>query len=197
MSFSAGNSSTLSFTNNVISNVTYTATNREAIFVDYRPTASGGEVTIQGNNFNMPTTGSQQAIELRFRPTNASAVNVLVRGNTVAHDTAAALLDVDAEAGASVQLTVDGNNNFSNSNGTPGQTLAVTSEAAGSSMCANITGNTLQSGSGTITVDETAGTLTVTQSGAAALASANGIPSGNVTVSGAVAFNGPTCTLPQ
>ena len=185
----------------MISNVTYTSTNREAIFVDYRPTASGGEVTIQGNNINMPTAGSQQAIELRFRPTNASSVNVLVRGNTVTHNTAANFLDVDAEDGASVQLTIDGNNNLNNTSGTPGQTIAVATEdpvAPGGppSMCVNITGNTLQSGAGTITLDEIAGTMNGTQASAAAMAAANGIPGGNVTVSGTPAFGQPGCTIP-
>ena len=60
VAFSAANSSTLIFSNNTISNITFTATNREAIFVDYRPDASGGEVTIQGNNINMPTAGTHR-----------------------------------------------------------------------------------------------------------------------------------------
>jgi large repetitive protein len=196
VTFNAADSSTLFFTNNTVNNVTYTSTNREAIVVDFRATASGGEVTIQGNNVNMPTTGSQQAVELRFRQANASSVNVLVRGNTIAHNTSVAFLDVDAEAAASVQLTIDAGNNFTNSNGTPGQTIAVASETATSSMCANITGNTLQSGVGTITVEQAAGTLTVTQASAAALAAASGIPSGNVTVIGGVLFGQPPCTIP-
>ena len=201
VAFNAADSSTLIISNNTISNITYTATNREAIFIDYRPTASGGKVTIQGNTIDMPTAGTQQAIELRFRQTNPSTVPVLVRGNTVTHNTAVNFLDVDAEDGANVQLTVDGGNNFTNTNATPGQTIAVASEdpvAAGgpSTMCVNITGNTLQSGGGTIEVNEAAGTLTVTQASAAALATANGIPGGNVTVLGGVAFGGSACIMP-
>jgi hypothetical protein len=203
VAYSAGDSSTLFITSNTITNVTYPAlgNNREAIFVDYRPTASSGEVTIQGNNFNMPTSGAQQAMELRFRQTNPSSVNVLVRGNTGTHNTAAAFLDIDAEDATTVQLTVDGGNNFTNSNGTPGSTIAVTTEdpaAAGGppSMCVNITGNTLQGGAGTISLDETAGTMTVTQASAAALAAANGIPGGNVTTTGTPAFGAAACTLP-
>ena len=196
VAFNAASSSTLIFSNNTISNITYTATNREAIFIDYRPTASGGEVTVQGNTINMPTAGTQQAVEMRFRQTNPSTVNVLVRGNNITHNTAVNFLDVDAEAAANVQLTVDGSNIFNNTNASPGQTIAVTSEAATSSLCANITGNTLQAGGGSITVEETAGTVTVTQASAAALASANGIPAGNVTVSGAVAFGVPACIIP-
>lgn len=196
VAYSAANASTLVFENNTVTNVTYTSTNREAVFVDYRGTASGGKVTVLSNNFNMPTSGSQQAIELRFRQTNASTVNVLVRGNTVTHNTTASFLDVDAEAAATVNVTIDGSNNFTNNNATPGQTVDVASEAAGSSLCANITGNTLQSGGGTITVNEAAGTVTVTQASAAALASANGIPAANVTVVGSPSFGQPACALP-
>ena len=39
---------------NTASNVTYTATNREFIFIDFRAPASGGNVTVINNNFNMP-----------------------------------------------------------------------------------------------------------------------------------------------
>ncbi len=194
--FNAANSSTLFFTSNTISNVTYTATNREAIFIDYRTTASGGEITIEDNDIDMPSAGSQQAMELRFRQTNASSVNVLVRGNTVSYNSTSNFLDVDAEAAASVQLTVDGSNVAVNASGAPGQTIDVATEAAASNMCANITGNALQSGTGTIVVSEVAGNLSVTQASAAALAAANGIPAGNVTVAGTPAFGGPTCVVP-
>ncbi len=203
VAYNAGDSSTLFITNNIVSNVTFPSlgNNREAVFIDYRTTASNGEVTIQGNNFNMPTAGAQQAMELRFRQTNNSTVNVLVRGNTVAHNTVANFLDVDTEDSASAQVTVDGNNNFTNANGTPGTTVAMASEdpaAAGGppTMCVNINGNTLQSGAGTISLDETAGTMTVTQASTAAMAAANGIPAGNVTSSGTPTFNSAACTLP-
>jgi hypothetical protein len=124
-----------------------------------------------------------------------------VRGNTIVFNTAVAFLDVDAEDGANVQLTVDGSNNFTNSNGTPGQTIALATEdpvAAGGppSMCANVTGNTLQTGAGTIELNETAGTMTATQASAAAMAAANGIPGGNVTVLGTPTFGVAACTLP-
>jgi hypothetical protein len=196
--------SNLVITNNTVSNVAYPGlggNNREFIFVDYRVNANGGEITVQGNNVNMPTAGSQQAIELRFRQTNPNTVPVLVRGNTIAFNTAAAFLDVDAEDGATVQLTVDGSNNFTNSNAAPGNTIALATEdpaAAGGppSMCANVTGNTLQAGAGVIDLNETAGTMTVTQASAAALAAANGIPAGNVTVGGTPTFGVAPCTVP-
>jgi hypothetical protein len=63
-------------------------------------------------------------------------------------------------------------------------------------MCVNIAGNTLQAGAGTITLDETAGAMTVTQASAAAMAGANGIPAGNVTTSGTPTFGGAPCLLP-
>jgi hypothetical protein len=63
-------------------------------------------------------------------------------------------------------------------------------------MCVNVTGNTLQSGAGTVDLNETAGTMNVTQASAAALAGANGIPAGNVTVAGTPTFGVAPCTVP-
>ena len=57
-------------------------------------------------------------------------------------------------------------------------------------------GNTLQGGAGTITLEETAGTMTVTQASAAAMAAANGLPAANVTSSGTPTFGVAPCTLP-
>jgi hypothetical protein len=96
-----------------------------------------------------------------------------------------------------VNATVDGNNTFSNSSATPGPTVDAASEAAGSSLCANITGNTLQSGAGTIELDETAGNMTVTQASTAAMAAANGIAAANVTVvAGTPTFGVAACPTP-
>jgi hypothetical protein len=198
-----GDFSNLIIQNNVVSNVTFPSlgNNREAVFIDYRVSSSNGEVSILNNNFNMPTAGAQQAIELRFRPANASTYPVLLQGNTISHNTAANLVDVDAEDAANVQLTINTNNNLSNTSGTPGATIAVASEdpaATGGppSFCVNISGNTLQSGAGTILLDETAGTMTVTQASTAAMAGANGIPAGNVTASGTPTFGVAPCVLP-
>ena len=79
----------------------------------------------------MPSAGSQQAIELRFRQTNDSNVNVLVdnngQGTGAIINTAAAFLDIDAEDDARVDVTIT-NNEFTNTNGTPGNAIAVATE---------------------------------------------------------------------
>ena len=144
----------------------------------------------------MPTAGSQQAIELRFRQTNASTVNVLVDDNTGSgRDDRVAFLDIDAEAAATVNATVT-ENTLTNSNATPGNTIDLASEtAATSTLCGNVTGNTLQSGTGTIGLNQT-GTMRITQANAGALAAANSIPAGNVAVTGSPLFGQPACTTP-
>ena len=197
VSYSASNASNLTLDGNIASNITYTGTSREFIFVDFRPTSSGGKVTIKNHDFDMPTAGSQQMIELRFRQTNASIVNVSVDGNSGSGNTSVAFLDIDAEDGANVNATVT-NNDFMNASGTPGFGTSVATEdpaATGGppTMCANISGNTL-TGANTIQLDEQAGTMNVTQGSAAAVAAANG--GAAVTVGGTPAFGVAACPLP-
>ena len=193
--FSGADFSDLRFEGNTVTGVTYPAgVNREFTFIDYRPTASGGDIKILNNSFNMPSADAQQLFELRFRQTNASTVDVLVDGNAGTGNTTAVFLDIDSEAAATVNATIT-NNNFTNS-GT-GRTIDVATEAATSSLCANITGNTLNSGAGTIGLTETAGNMTVTQASAAAMATANGIPAGNVIVTGTPTFGAAACSLPM
>ena len=188
--------SELTFEGNTVTNVTYTLSAREFIFVDYRAFASGGKVRILNNSFDMASPGSQQMFELRFRQANASTVDLRVDGNVGTGDVSgAAFVDIDAEASATVNATVTGNN-FTNTNGAPGMTVDFASEAVGaSSLCANVSGNTLEAGVGRIAFNQT-GNLRVTQTSAASVASLNGIPGANVTVAGAPAFAGGTCPLP-
>jgi hypothetical protein len=196
--FSASDFSNLTFDGNTASNVTYTLTSREFIFVDYRPTASGGSVRAINNNFNMPTAGSQQAIELRFRQTNPSTVNVLVGTNGMGPlgaviNTALSFLDIDAEAAATVNASVF-NNRFTNSNPTPGAGISVASETVGTStMCANISGNNLSAAGNVIDINQT-GTLRITQASAAAIQTANG--GAIVSVTGSPLFGQLACTVP-
>jgi len=198
VAFSASDFSNLTFDGNTASNVTYTLTSREFIFVDYRPTASGGSVRVINNNFNMSTPGSQQAIELRFRQTNPSTANVLVGTNGMSPlgaviNTAVSFLDIDAEAAAVVNASVF-NNRFTNLNAAPGFGISVASETAGTStMCANISGNNLSAAGNTIDINQT-GTLRITQASAAAMQTANG--GAMVTVTGSPLFGQPACTVP-
>ena len=66
-------------------------------------------------------------------------------------------------------------------------------------QCLNVFGNTLDSGAGTINLDELGATsaINVTQGSAALLGTLNGIPAGNVTTSGDnINFNQPACPTP-
>ncbi len=191
--YNASNSTTLLIENNTATNITYTGNNREFVFIDYRANASGGNVTIRNNSFNMPSAGAQQLMELRFRQVAASTVNVLVSGNTGTGNTAVAFLDIDAEDAATVNTTVT-NNTFTNSSGTPGFSIAVATEDTGSTMCANISGNTLSAAGNTISVNEQAGTMNITQASQAALTAANG--GATVTVGGTPTYGVAACIQP-
>ncbi len=189
--FSAADFSDLRFEGNTVTGVTYAQpTNREFVFIDYRPAASGGDIKILNNNFNIPSADAQQLFELRFRQTNASTVDLLVDGNTGTGNTTAPFLDIDSEAAATVNATVT-NNNFTKTGA--GQTLDLASETATASLCANISGNTLSPN--TITLNEAAGNMTVTQASAAAVAAANG--GATVTVLGSPTFGAAACSLPM
>ena len=118
---------------------------------------------------------------------------MLVANNTGNSETLTDFLDIDAEAAAVVNATVQ-NNTLTNNDPTPGRAISVATEAAGSSACANISGNTLSAAGNTIGLDETLGTLNVTQASSAALGAANG--GATVEVNGAPAFGQPACTLP-
>jgi hypothetical protein len=191
IAFNAANFSDLRFEGNTAS-VTYTGTNREFAHIDYRASASGGDIKILNNNFTLTGADAQEIFELRFRTTNASTIDLLVDGNTGTGNTTSRFLDIDSEAAATVNSTVT-NNNFTNTHGTPGQSIDFASETATASLCANVSGNTLSPN--TITLNEIAGNMTVTQASAAAVAAANG--GATVTVGGTPTFGAPACSLPM
>ncbi len=189
--FSAANFSDLRFEGNSAS-VTYTGTNREFSHIDYRPAASGGDIKILNNNFTLTGADAQEIFELRFRPTNASTIDLLVDGNTGTGNTTSRFLDIDSEASATVNATVT-SNNFTNIHGSAGQSIDFASETVTASLCANVSGNTLSPN--TITLNEAAGNMTVTQASAAAVAAANG--GATVTVLGTPTFGSPACAQPM
>ena len=70
-------------------------------------------------------------------------------------------------------------------------------------MCADIgssggvgQANTLAAGAGTVNLNEINGTLNVEQASATALATANGIPSGNVSITSGTPQFGVACAAP-
>ena len=195
IAFNAGYSSTLDFDGNTATNnITFVGVNREFVFIDYRTTAAGGGIKIRNNIVSMPTPGTQQLIEFRSRQTNASTVNLSITGNSITGSASGLpFVDIDSETSATVNATVSGNT-FVNAG--VAQTVSGAAETAGtSSLCFNVTGNTLSAGTGTIGIDQT-GTVRVPQANAAAIAAANGIPAANVVITGSPLFNQPVCLLP-
>ncbi|HEY9403901.1 MAG TPA: Ig-like domain-containing protein [Pyrinomonadaceae bacterium] len=199
VSYTATDFSNLRFENNTATNITYTASNREFIFVDYRANSSNGDIKINGNNWNMPTSAStSEAMELRFRPTNASTIDLQVdnngQGTGAISNTGDQFLDIDAETAAvTVNATVT-NNKFTNSNVTPGTAIDFATEAATSNMCVNVSGNNVTAAGNTISLTETAGNMTVTQANSGAVTTANN--GAVVIVAGAPAFGQSACALP-
>ena len=125
---------------------------------------------------------------------NTGRFDVLVNNNTISGTlTANENVRIDTQGNAMANATIT-NNTITNLAGD--DTIDMDSQGAGSVLCGNITGNTLNSGAGTVRLDESAGTFNITQSTAAALAAANGIPAGNVTVVGTPAFNQAPCPIP-
>lgn len=202
VAYTASDFSNLRIEGNTASNITYTATNREFLFIDYREFSSNGDIKILGNNWNMPTSAAtSEAVELRFRPANPSTIDVQVdnngRGTGAISNTDTRFFDVDAEESANVNLTVT-NNTFTNLSAAPGQNVDLSTEdsaAAGSSptMCINISGNILAPN--TIRFNEAAGTMNITQASSAAVTAANG--GAVVTIAGTPTFGAPPCALPS
>jgi hypothetical protein len=167
--YNPSNFSNVRFENNTASDITFTATNREFIFIDYREYSSGGDIKVLGNNWNMPTNAStSEAIELRFRSRNASTVDVLVetngQGTGGISNTNTRFVDIDAEESSIVNLTLL-NNEFTNTSGSPGTTIDLTAEDSTDpedpggppTMCINISGNTQSPN--TIRLNEAAGII--------------------------------------
>ncbi len=203
--FTAGNFSDLNFNNNTATNITYTGANRAFMFIDYREFASGGDIKILDNNWNMPTdSGSDEAVELRFRQRNASTVDVLVddngTGTGAIHRTTSRFFRVDAEESANVNLTVTDNIFTNQTAGVPGTAIDLSTEDSGAAvggpptMCVNITGNNVTAAGNTIRLNEAQGQMNVTQASAAAVTAAN--TGAAVTVVGTPAFGQPACALP-
>jgi methionine-rich copper-binding protein CopC len=210
VSYDAANFSNIRFENNTATGITFTSTNREFIFIDYREDSSGGDIKILGNNWNMPTSAStSEAVELRFRSAVASTVDVQVnnngQGTGAISNTGTRFFRIDVEESSIANLTIT-NNKFTNNNGVPGTAIEVNTEddptktGANAVACVNISGNNLTTAGNTVRLNEAAGTLNVTQTSASG-AEATSVRQANnlatVTVVGGVAFGQPACTLPS
>jgi uncharacterized repeat protein (TIGR01451 family) len=188
---------------------------REGIFVDVREDTQNSELIIRNNligtlnGFVGQVGGSntlgtdREAVDVQVRGDTAKTVNMLMTANvirsTTTFPTGSVNLesnnDVGAEATAiTFQATVT-NNQIVNTGGVPELTARIRSGDTGATLCLDMTGNTFDSGAGTVSVEESGGTFNVEQASQAALAAANGIPTGNVLLTGSPSF-GVTCSVP-
>ncbi|HYP53444.1 MAG TPA: HYR domain-containing protein, partial [Pyrinomonadaceae bacterium] len=207
--------------NVVVDGNTLTNVRRDGVFLDFNNSATGSDVNarVTGNTIGTDAARvgqvGQSGLRIFRRCFNFSqcgrSANVLVENNTIRNGSGAVAsattgpgLYSSTEDNASLNLVVLNNNIETNSTG-PAEERSETRfpVGAGSTMCLNMGGdgsagqaNTLASGAGAIFLNEAAGTtLNVEQASTAALASANGIPAGNVTLTGTPQF-GVSCSAP-
>jgi hypothetical protein len=184
---------------------------REAIFIDFRAEATGGNISITNNTIGQATCpggprcgdigGGQEGIEIRTRGL-AKIVNVLfdgnqITGNMTTTSTTRGIVSVDSEDASTVNLNLS-NNTITDLGINREIEIDSEDDTPASTMCASVFSNTLDSGAGQIEVDEDPGAvLDLVQTSQANLASVNGIPTGNVIVTGAPNWNGTaSCTMP-
>lgn len=136
------------------------------------------------------------------RVDGSPSANVLVSGNTVRNGSGSAGSALNSpgiflrtQNTASMDVTATGNDVETNTSGVVAEVRADTVNAT-STLCLDANGNTLAAGSGLISLTEGTGVLNVEQASAAALATANGIPAGNISpVSGSPNY-GVACAAP-
>jgi hypothetical protein len=186
-------------------NIINRLTDREAIFVDLREDTTNSELIIRNNvigqlaGFEGQVGGIREAIDVQNRGEVTRTLNIAVTNNNVRTTSSvwAVNLEVNIDNATPGNLTTHATvtGNTIRNTGTGDELIARPRDAgAVTTLCLDMTGNTLDSGAGVITLDET-GVLNVEQASAAALAAANGIPGGNVSVSGSPSF-GVACASP-
>ncbi|HEX8474956.1 MAG TPA: PxKF domain-containing protein [Pyrinomonadaceae bacterium] len=179
---------------------TITNTRRTGIFLDMA-NLPGTSVNARITNNNLGTSGApvgqsnESGITIERRRTGGTSGNVLVDGNTVVNNsTTATATSVFARSQNNTNFTVTVTNNNLTNLGTASE-IRVDSTGT-STLCSDITGNTLDSNTGTIRLNEAAtAPHNVEQASASALATANGISSGNVFLTGTPNF-GVSCAAP-
>jgi uncharacterized repeat protein (TIGR01451 family) len=186
---------------------------REGIFVDIREDATNSELIIRNNSIGnlagfLGQVGGngatdREAIDVQVRGETAKTFNLLMTGNNVRSNTTFPTgnvnLEVNNDAGSeaaaiSLQATVT-SNTLINAGGFPELTARTRGGDTGGSICLDMNGNTLDAGAGQIQLNEDGGPVNVEQASQAALATANGIPSGNVIFTGSPNY-GVGCSAP-
>jgi len=189
--------------------------NREAIFVDVREDTEDSELIVRNNQIGQLTgfegqvggdaalAGAQrEAIDIQNRGEVTRTLNLLLSGNNVRANTSANVVNLEVNidnatpGNLTTHATVTGNT-FKNdqAGGSPELIARPRDAGAVTTLCLDMSGNTLDGGAGQIDLNET-GVLNVEQASQAALATANGIPSGNVLITGGAPTFGVVCSPP-
>jgi uncharacterized repeat protein (TIGR01451 family) len=136
------------------------------------------------------------------RADGSPAANVLVSGNTVRNGSGSAGSALNSpgiflrtQNTASMDVTATANDVETNTSGVVAELRADTSNPT-SILCLDANGNTLAAGSGLISLTEGTGVLNVEQASAAALATANAVPAGNITPVSGTPNYGVACAAP-
>ena len=162
--------------------------------------------------FGESLSGAEVGSGIRVQNEGGGSMTALLDGNTVQEVGDSAPGIQNGFEGIIVSESVSsGSSNITITNNTlrnihDDRAIQVTQPSAAGSLCSNIANNSF---SGTIDTDnpinaltrvirvrETTGSHTAVQTSQANLAAVNGLASGNITVSGAVAFGGATCSTP-
>lgn len=181
-------------------------TDREAIFVDLREDTQNSELIIRNNvigqlaGFEGQVGGTREGIDVQTRGEVTRTLNLLLSNNNVRVDSISAAVNLEVNidnatpGNLTMHATVTGNTLRNTNSG--GEILVRPRDAgAVTTLCLDMTGNTVDGGTGTIDLNET-GVINVEQANAAALASANGIPGANVLITGGAPSFGVTCLVP-
>jgi hypothetical protein len=189
--------------------------NREAIFVDLREDTQNSELIVRNNSIgqlagfqglvggDLTKVGAQrEAIDIQNRGENTRTLNLLLSGNSVRANTSVNVVNLEVNidnatpGNLSTQATVTGNT-FRNDDAAGSAEVIARPRDAGAvtTLCLDMTGNTLDGGAGQVDLNET-GTLNVEQASQAALAAANGIPAANVLITGGAPSFGVACQAP-
>ena len=188
---------------------------REGSFIDLREDTQNSELIVRNNNFGQ-LAGFQglvggdtnklnlqrEALDIQSRGEVTRTLNMLVSNNNIRANTSVNVVNLETNidnstlGNLSTHATVTGNT-FKNDDAAGGAEIITRPRDATSvtTVCLDMSGNTLDGGVGSIDLNET-GVLNVEQASAALLASGNSIPSGNVLITGGAPSFGVICSNP-
>jgi len=175
---------------------------REAIFVDLREDTGNSELIVRNNNignlagFVGQVGGSRDVLDIQTRGEVPRVFNTHITNNNITGNLTGPFQVVNLESNidnatpGDVELHATFTGNTINNTGATSDEIWVRPRDAGTvtTVCVDMTGNTIGAGAGRVLLDETTGEVVVEQASAGAVATANGIPGANVVVTGAPAF---------